>query len=182
MKKSIFLTAIVSLCLLFSNNASAQSEGFNDVKGTNLLNVGIGLGTYGLSGTGGLPILASFEHGFTDKISGGASLGFVTRKWASDWRYTYIIVGARASYHFSELLNISNPKLDVYGGAGLLYRRWTYKYKGEGSSEIDYDSSGGDVDLDLHAGGRYMFNDRFGGFAEVGYGISPLQIGFTMKF
>ena len=92
--------------------------------------------------------------------------------------------GARGSYHFSEVLNISNPKLDVYGGAGLIYRHFTVKYNGEGTEPDDIfaKASSGDITSDLHAGGRYLFNDRIGAFAELGYGISPLQLGLTVKF
>lgn len=180
MKTKLFFATFL-LSIILCKNSVAQSDGFENVKGVNLLNLGIGVGTYGLSGTGGLPLTASFEHGFTDKITGGVSLGYVRRTYLDDWRYTYLIFGARASYHFNELINHSVPNLDIYGGAGLFYRRYKHSYKGDFGDQYG-DSSGGDVDIDIHAGGRYLFNERFGGFAEVGYGISPLQVGFTMKF
>jgi hypothetical protein len=49
---------------------------------------------------------------------------------------------------------------------------------------LDYDinASGGDINFELHAGGRYLFNNSVGAFAELGYGISPLQLGVTLKF
>jgi hypothetical protein len=176
--------AVAFLFLFAQKNAFAQSSkstGFTDVKGVNLLNAGIGLGTYGLYGSGGLPITASFEHGFTDKISAGIGFGFVQRKYYHDWKYTYLMFQVRGSYHFNELLEIDNPKLDVYGGTGLIYRHYKLKYD-EGGTIYDYKSSGGSVTIDLHAGGRYMFNDHLGAYAEVGYGISPLQLGVSFKF
>jgi hypothetical protein len=181
MKMKVWSIAILFVLLFAQNKLSAQDAGFTDVKGVNLLNAGIGLGSYGLYGTGGLPLTASFEHGFTKNISAGINVGFVQRKYWHDWKYTYLIFGARGSYHFNELLNLSNPKLDVYGGAGLIYRHYKFKYTADGTT-TDYKSSGGSVDLDLHAGGRYMFNEHVGAYAEVGYGISPLQIGVAFKF
>lgn len=103
MKKKILLTAVLLFSLLAKNKVLAQDA--LDVKGTNFLNAGIGLGSYGLSGTGGLPITASFEHGFTKNISAGATLGFIQKKYAFDWKYTYLLFGARGSYHLNEALH-----------------------------------------------------------------------------
>jgi hypothetical protein len=181
--KSLSLALV--FCFLFAQSnlfaQSSNSTGFTDVKGVNLLNAGIGLGTYGLYGSGGLPVTASFEHGFTKKISAGIGFGFVQRKYYHDWKYTYLMFQVRGSYHFNELLELDNPKLDVYGGTGLIYRHYKLKYDERGTT-YDYKSSGGSVTIDLHAGGRYMFNDHIGAYAEVGYGISPLQLGVSFKF
>lgn len=184
MKKKILLTT--GLLLLFvSNQLLAQhpeSTGFADVKGMNFINAGVGLGAYGLYGTGGLPLTASFEHGITKNISAGASVGFVQRKYMYDWKYTYFIFGVRGSYHFNEVLKISNPKIDVYGGTGLIYRHYKINYKDDTGYPYDYKTSGSAVDVDLHAGGRYLFNEHVGAYAELGYGISPLQVGLSFKF
>lgn len=185
MKNKFVLAAALLLSSFVSNQVFAQkSSGFEDVKGMNFLNAGIGLGSYGLSGTGGLPITASFEHGFTKNISAGVQLGFIQKSYFDYWKYTYLMFGARGSYHFNEALNISNPKVDVYGGAGLIYRHYSVKYNGEGTEPGDYygKASSGDITIDLHAGGRYLFNDHIGAFAELGYGISPLQLGLSVKF
>ena len=177
MKKiHFFALAFFVAATLLTTAANAQN-----VKGTNYLNAGIGLGTFGLSGTGGLHITASFEHGFTDKISAGGYVGFVQRKFAHDWKYTYFVIGARGSYHFNELLKVENEKLDVYGGASLYYRGYKLKYGDDEISEL-YDTNGGTVGIALHAAARYMFKDNLGAYAELGYGVSPLQLGVTLKF
>lgn len=177
MKKFQLLTAaFLTAATLFAFAVQAQ-----DVKGKNYVNAGIGIGTFGLSGTGGLPVTASFEHGFTDKISGGGFVGIVKRKFLHNYKYSYFVVGARGSYHFSELLNIENKKLDVYGGASLYYRGYKLKFDEEEYNEL-YETSGGTIGLALHAAARYMFNEKVGGYAELGYGISPLQIGVSLKF
>lgn len=187
MKKNLLLTAGLLFALFIQNNLFAQDakEGFQNVKGLNVLNAGIGLGSYGLSGTGGLPITASFEHGFSKNISAGATFGFIQKKFADDWKYTYLLFGARGSYHLNEAFKIANPKLDVYAGAGLFYRRYSFKYTssiGDDHDDFNLKASGGEVDFQLHAGGRYLFNNSLGAFAELGYGISPLQLGLTLKF
>ena len=186
MKKKILLAAGILFSLLSQNNLFAQqSSGFSDVKGVNVLNAGIGIGSYGMSGTGGLPITASFEHGFSKNISAGVNLGLVHKSYADYWKYNYLLIGVRGSYHLGEALKIANPNVDVYAGAGLLYRRFSVKYGGSDSELDDYyggQASSGDMTIDLHAGGRYLFNNHLGAFAEVGYGISPLQLGLTVKF
>jgi hypothetical protein len=187
MKKKVLLTAGLLFSLFATNSLFAQNTngaGFRDVKGVNLLNAGIGLGSYGLSGTGGIPLTASFEHGFTRNISAGATLGFIQKKYAYDWKYTYLLLGARGSYHLNEAFKIENSKVDVYAGLGLLYRRYSFKYTHNDADEPLYDlsSSGGEMDFEIHAGGRYLFNNNLGAFAELGYGISPLQVGLTLKF
>lgn len=187
MKKKIVLTAALLVSLFMQNSLFAQDAagpGFQDVKGTNVLNAGIGLGSYGLSGTGGIPLVASFEHGFSKNISAGATLGFIQKKFASDWKYTYLLIGARGSYHLNEAFKIANPNVDLYAGAGLLYRRFTVKYTHDDADnqEFDLNGSGSDFTVQLHAGARYFFNTKVGAFAELGYGISPLQLGVTLKF
>lgn len=185
MKKAIVLTAGLLLAFFFQNSANAQSNHFSDVKGVNLVNAGIGIGTYGLSGTGGVPLVASFEHGFTKNISAGIETSLVQKSYGAYWKYAYFLVGARGSYHLNEVLNVANPNLDVYGGAGLLYRHFSFKEKGGfGGDEPDYGykASGSDMTIDLHAGARYLFNEHVGGFAELGYGISPLKLGVSLKF
>jgi hypothetical protein len=173
MKKIKLLMMALSATTFISISSEAQIA-----KGQNYLNAGVGLGTFGFSGTGGLPISASFEHGFTDKISAGGTFAFVKRKFIDDYHYTYYVVGARGSYHFNELLKVTNEKVDVYGGASLFYRGYKLNYKGEDN----YKASAGGLDIALHAGARYMFSEKVGGYAELGYGISPLQLGVSLKF
>jgi hypothetical protein len=176
MKKGLLLIVAGLLAV-----AAVQAQKAQDVKGINYVNAGVGLGTYGFYGTGGLPIIASFEHGFTKDISAGINFGFVSRKYYTDWKYTYIIFGVRGSYHFNELLNVDNDKVDLYGGAAINYEHYKLKYNGD-IDEAYYKVSGGEVDVQLHVGARYLFTDHVGAFAELGYGISPLQLGLHLKF
>ena len=176
MKQASIFLAVCTAFILLSPASKAQ-----DVKGTNFVNAGVGLGTFNLLGRGGLPIVISVEHGFHEKISGGLYFGYIQRTFSDYWKYKYVVVGARASYHVNELINLDNPKLDVYGGATLYYRGYKFKYTQQDENDIYSKSSGGNVGIALHAGGRYMFSNNIGAFAEVGYGMSPLQLGLTVR-
>ena len=93
MKKTKWLmTILFSAAILFSVGSKAQ-----DVNGKNFVNAGIGLGTFHLAGTGGLPLTLSIEHGFHEKISGGLYLGYIQKNFATYWKYRYVVIGARAS-------------------------------------------------------------------------------------
>lgn len=169
---------VLSLAAVVFMSADAHAQ---DVKGRTFVNAGIGIGTYGLNGSGGVPFIASVEHGFTDQISAGVVGGFVKTKVRDDFHYSYYLVGAKGSYHFNELLKLNNEQLDVYGGLSLFYIGFKSTYKGfDGTTE--YKATGGGLDFGIHAGARYMLNGKAGFFAELGYGISPLQLGVSFKF
>ena len=174
MKKATTLIMTVFCYCLISFTAKAQ-----DVKGKNFVNAGIGLGTFNLAGTGGLPLNVSVEHGFTDEISAGIYLGYIQKKFGDSWKYRFIVTGVRGSYHVNDLLKVNNDKVDLYGGAMLYYRSFKYKYT-NGEITETMKTSGGDVGIALHVGGRYMFAENIGAFAELGYGVSPLQLGLTL--
>lgn len=178
MKKRLFtIAAVVLATVIAATSAQAQN-----VSGKNFVNAGVGIGTFGFSGTGGLPVTVSVEHGFTDKISGGIYLGMIQRKYYDDFKYNYKVIGVRASYHFNELLQIDQPKLDVYGGASLYYRGYTLKYDLADDMGGKQKITSSTVGIALHAAARYMFSKNIGGYAEVGYGVSPLQLGLTAVF
>lgn len=143
-------------------------------KGDKLLNVGIGLG-----GGFGTPIGLSYEHGFSDKISGGAYVAYASETVPmgfGDFKYTYILTAARASYHF----DFGVEKLDPYLGAILGYNIASVKWSG-GTLPAGTDSGSG-VIYGGHAGARYLFSEKIGVFAEAGYGIGTLNVGLTFKF
>ncbi len=141
-------------------------------KGDNLLNAGIGLG-----GGFGTPIGLSFEHGFSDKISAGAYAAYASKTVPTgfgDFKYTYILTAARASYHFD--FGVEN--LDPYLGAILGYNIASAKWTGGGAMPA---SSAGGVIYGGHAGARYFFSEKIGLFAEAGYGVGSLNVGLTFK-
>lgn len=178
--KQIQLIAMALIILALGGNAKAQSF----EKGTNALNIGIGVGgNYGYwDGGSALPqFSASFERGVWDipgpgVISIGGYLGhkaYKYRAYGNDWSWSYTTIGARAAYHYT---GIDNEKLDVYGGALIgyvLYRADGYTYGGGGGAAGAF------------AGGRYMFSPNFGVYAELAggnYNLAILNGGITLKF
>jgi hypothetical protein len=155
----------------------------------NNLNIGIGLGsTFIASGLDASlpPLSISYEHAFGEKISAGGFLGYAgASKEATaiggtwKWKYSYILVGARAAYHF----NFKVPKLDPYAGLMAGYnvgRVSTEKPTGYTGPDIAGAKAGGAV-IGGYLGARYMLADRVGAFAELGYGIAYLTLGVTLK-
>lgn len=176
-------TILILLALFIASGAYAQPF----QKGTTAANVGIGLGT-ALGGLGKArpAISASVDHGVWDiggpgVISLGGYIGNTGYKYTdlgytAKWNYT--IVGVRGAYHYIGFSNV--PKLDVYGGAMLGYNIARY------SSDVDDDylatSYGSGIGLSGFLGGRWFFSEKLGVYAELGYGVSVLAAGATLKF
>lgn len=171
--KKVYLIVLISM---FGSIASqAQYK-----KGDFLLNLGIGLGYYY---AGGVPLMASGEYAFTDKLTIGPYLGYTSWNYgyfSYKYRYTFIDFGVRGSYHFSELFEITNKDLDIYGGAFLGYMASSFS-SDFGTSGYN-DSYAGGVRAGIHAGVRYFFKPKFAGYGELGYGLAPLSLGITFKF
>ncbi len=175
MKKALTLAALTALLAFVGTNKTFAQAYQN---GSNHLNVGLGVGTYG----GGLGLIASFEHGFTDAISGGVILGYSSANEGYitySYGYRIFTIGARASYHFTELLNINNDKLDLYAGAGLAYRNYSYK---DNNYFAGYNPRASTVTPIVHVGVRYFFKENIGVWAEGGYSVAALQGGIVFKF
>lgn len=174
MKKSLKFLCVIAL-VFSASFASAQAR---YDKGDVLLNAGIGLGYYF---AGGVPLLASVEFAVSDVITVGPYLGYTSYNYGfsgSRWRYTFLDIGARASYHFSELFEIRNEKVDIYGGAFLGFV--VSSYSGDNFSGYNDPYAGG-VRLGIHAGARYFFSEKVAGYGELGYGLAPLSLGLTFK-
>lgn len=168
-----FLCVVV---MVFSATFASAQARYD--KGDFLLNAGIGLGYYY---AGGVPLLVSGEWAVSDVITVGPYLGYTSYNYnwfGGKWRYTFLDIGVRGSYHFSELFEIRNEKVDVYGGAFLGFLVSSFS----GDDNFGYnDPYGGGVRLGIHAGARYFFSEKVAGYGELGYGIAPLAIGFTFK-
>ena len=174
--KNLLKILCVAAMVFSATFASGQAR---YAKGDALLNVGLGLGYYYASG---VPLLASAEFAVTDVISVGPYLGFTshTRRWGTgtDWRYTFFDIGVRGSYHFSELFEIRNEQVDVYGGLFLGYL--ISNYSGDPIFGT-YDPYPDVFRLGLHVGARYFFSEKVAGYGELGYGVAPLALGVTFK-
>ncbi len=169
MKKTIstFVLGLIVLGVMQTANAQYQ-------KGDKLVNLGVGLGTYG---AGGLGFGGSFEYGIHDAISVGAIAGYSGTSYYGS-SFSVITIGARGSYHFNELLKLGNDKIDLYAGAGLAYRKVSW----DALSGVLGNNYGGGVFPLIHLGGKYYFSNNLAGYVELGSGFGTAQVGVAFKF
>lgn len=197
MKKLLLFIFTFTLCV---NEAQAQEFS----QGDNYLQLGYGFGFgygrllnayqgydgYKFSGFG--PVGLSLERALTDNIGIGASLSFSTYgatwiqngvgdSYAYSYRWNTLAILARGAYHFS----VNNDKIDPYIGVGLGFIRYGYNYT---SNDPNFNETNNNISLgsplgyQILGGIRYMFTDKIGGFAEVGYGLAVGNVGLTVKF
>lgn len=173
--KKILKFLCVAVMVFSATLASGQAR---YDKGDVLLNAGIGLGYYY---AGGVPLQLSAEFAVNDVFSVGPYFGYTSYSYnygfGGKWKYTFIDIGVRGSYHFSELFEINNEKVDIYGGAFLGYLISSYS----GDNGVYDDPYGSSLRLGIHAGARYFFSEKVAGYGELGYGIAPLSLGLTFK-
>ena len=174
MKKLLTIT-VASLVFFLATPFSGFSQVYQ--KGDKLLNAGIGLGTYGY---GGLGFGGSLEFGVTDAISVGPLVGYSSTSEGylglGNYKFSTLTIGARGSYHLSDLLKINSDKIDLYAGLGLGYHNFHSNYSGYSGSY------GSGITFLAHLGGRYYLSDNIGIFAELGSGFSTLHAGVAFKF
>ena len=171
MKKVTLTLLIIST---FCTISFAQTGAFRN--GDNLLNVGMGLNSYY---SGGMPVGGSFEFGVTEDISVGVSLDYLAYREAGVSKLNAFYLGARGSYHFNNLLEIKNQKVDLYGGLGSGYLRTSKK--GDGNWRVETTTTG--AYYEIFMGGKYYFNKSIGGFVELGAaGSTNARIGLAFKF
>lgn len=172
MKKAIFLFFAM---MAIGSLSFAQNGAFNN--GDKLLNIGVGVNSYY---SGGIPVGASFEVGVTDAISVGGGVDFLSSNYGGGNKFTAIYLGARANYHFNEVLNITSDKVDVYGGLSLGYRSFTWK--DNYNNDLLGKSYGSGVYLGALVGGKYYFTENVGAFLELGaIGSTNARIGVAFK-
>ena len=123
---------LVIAFILATTNGYAQAF----QKGNKLLNLGLGLNSYY---SGGIPFGASFEVGINDDLSVGANVDYLSTS-NYGYRFTALYFGGRGSYHFNKVLNIKDEKLDLYAGAGLGYRSFSWEDSYYGTSIDSYGS------------------------------------------
>ncbi len=182
MTKVFYTFAILGCLALQQNNAQAQAF----QKGNKLVNAGLGLGAYNINilasfiaekasaSHSAIGLGASFEVGITDQISVGGLVGYSRN---SSLQTNFIHIGARGSYHLSDVIKLQSEKIDVYAGAGIGFRIMSSNLlKG---SDFDGLSK---VFIPIHVGGRYYFTDNIAAFSELGTGFSIFQGGITYKF
>jgi hypothetical protein len=187
MKKLLLSLLVVVFAL---TQLHAQESTFK--KGDKVVNLGIGLGSTLYTGTGykmGIPpISASLEIGIVNLLNDKASigvggyLGYSSHKYSysaytytDSWTYSNFIIGARGAFHYALL-----DKLDTYAGLILGFNIASSKWTGTGT-QTTHASSGGLVSSEF-IGARYFISNNFAVMAELGYGITYLNLGVALKF
>ena len=186
------LLASVVIVFISHTSFSQKSEVFE--KGTNVINVGFGLGDV-YWGTGysnsGFPISfnASYEHGVTEKlgigyIGVGGELSYSSATYKSGpykWTNAGVLIAGRASYHFA-LDGAIGEKLDPYAGVLLGYVITSSSNNAPSGYNYSY-SKASAIGTGAFAGAHYYFTPNFGVYAELGFNItSVLNTGLTFKF
>lgn len=170
-QKQLFKLSLIVL-LFISLVSQAQGQAFQEKD--LVLHGGVGLGStfsLGLLGGFALPVGVGAEYGVASLEKGvigvGGEFGYVGYN-----NFSISLFGARGSYHFAELLELEEDKLDLYGGVGLYYRSFNF----QGTS---FFNSG--LVLSFHAGGRYYFTENFGAYGELGNNWAWLNLGVVYK-
>jgi len=181
MKKFLFRKILVVFLTLvgFSWGASAQTDAFN--KGDMIINAGVGIGryiSYPLFSNKILPISGSFEYSVTDLFDGKGGIGIggyvaytsFGDKEGLNVTVSDLIIGPRGIFHYQFIEN-----LDTYAG-------FMVGYDVKSFPKSNYNLPGSELYTTFFIGARLYITKNIGVFGELGYGVSPLQLGLCYKF
>ena len=164
------------LALMHSITSNAQDDIIK--KGSLTLNPGIGIGSawsnYG-NKVNVPPLSVSLDIGVAPDITIGPYVAYSSTTepdaFYGDFTYTHLLIGAKGAYHF----NISD-KFTGHAGGILGYHVISV-------SNSSAAAKASTVLYDFLIGATYHFTSKMGVFAELGYGITYLNIGasFSIK-
>ncbi len=165
MKKYVVLFLLAVMMVGFTQVSKAQNfkEGGID------LNLGLGTTT----SIGFIPVYFGGNYMIKDFLSAGAEVQFRLDNYnygysgiSYDYHRTGFALITRGDYHFNDLLKLPE-EFDVYAGVDLGFAI----YGDFKSNDFDYewnDTNNFYFVFGPHAGGRWMFADKFGLNAEFG--------------
>ncbi len=175
MKKLMILLLVM---MIAGSTVSKAQDAFrhSDI----LLNIGVGLNSYY---DGGTPVGASLEFGIAENFSLGGSFDYLSRTYDYGTygnRFSALYLGARGSYHFNRLFQLTTNKVDLYAGAALGYRSFSWRDAYTGN-DLGHDYNSG-LYLGIYGGGKYYFAPKVSGFLELGaVGSTNAKIGIGFK-
>jgi len=189
MKKSVKIAILGMILALYLPIAAMNAQVFD--QGDVVVSFGLGLGAnYYVGGTFYKttvpPLFISGDYCLREDLGPGnlgvgAYLGYSAYKYDYygdwGWKYNTLIMAARGTYHFTDLVD----KLDLYGGVALGAEIVSNKAFGDYPG-YGYSVNNSGVAYEMFAGARYYFTDNLGAMAELGYGIAWLKIGLSLKF
>ena len=196
---------LVACFLSFMSIATAYAEHFAFKIGENRASFGVGLGwTHSVrnySGTFNFPaasalversILPFRDFGF---LSVGAQFGFhhghrnhdatvALPSFRESWTTFYFV--PRLALYFHEVFHPDDfpENIDLFVGVGLGFRHLSQRF----TNDITPEGAARDMNTGflfgyhLFIGGRYYFRENMAVFAEIGYGLSFLNVGITVRY
>jgi len=197
---------LVACFLSFMSIATAYAEHFAFKIGENRASFGVGLGwshgIRGYSGTFNFPaasalversILPFRDFGF---LSVGAQFGFhhgrrnhtgtaILPDFRESWTTFYFV--PRLALYFHEVFHPDDfpENIDLFVGVGLGFRHVTQRFTNEVTAQQanrDDMRTGFLLGYHFFAGGRYYFRENMAVFAEIGWGLSFLNVGITIRY
>jgi hypothetical protein len=180
------LKSIIAAATLFIASLQLNAQTFES--GGKYVHAGIGFGSgyiYTGSRIGVPPLHVSYEQGINNRFGVGGLLGFTSSRYESmlindkySWRFTYLVLGARGAYHFTEI-----DQADIYAGAMLGYNIASSRFESSNAglnSSVTNPKIGGLV-YGAYVGARYDLNNNLTLFGELGYSIAYLNLGVCFK-
>jgi hypothetical protein len=203
MKKNLLkLIIVLSFGFIFLNGQTANAQSYKE--GDNLIHVGIGFpslysesvsGLTGATTSGIPPVYGSFEHGINEHWSVGGYLAYTSQSvrfpatfvdpntyaittGTQGWDLSIFVIGVTGDYHFA-----TGDAFDPYVGAMVGYGIVSNNgYSSDPNNPYTGFGSVAARAFFIHIGANYYFTDSFGIHAELGYGLSLVNIGASLKF
>ncbi|MGC9472525.1 MAG: hypothetical protein ACP5D1_13415 [Bacteroidales bacterium] len=184
MKKSF---AILFIIILSMAKGIAQEPVFNKNDKVAQFNIGMGSALYtGMNYKTSVPPLSLFlEYGIADELIGkgsagaGPFVGYAAYKWDLvdfGWKYSNMILGAKGNFHYPLIFD-----LDTYTGVIMGYNITSVKEFGSVLPGYEAEAAAGGFVWSWFVGARYEVMENFSLSAELGYGISFLNVGLAWE-
>ncbi|MCL2128199.1 MAG: hypothetical protein FWH38_08090 [Treponema sp.] len=188
MKKLVIVLALAAV--LATGTAFADFDILSypgSLEGGNLLiDIGLGLNSYGLLYGGSLkipPAILTVNYclpvSVPISVGGFFSLSQYGSEWSGGYKYrrTYFIIGAQADWHWG----FDMTWLDLYTGLSTGYCGTVYNYDGPDNAHKTDFASRGYLDYGFHGGAHFYFSKNIGVVVEAGY-PTWLKVGLALKF
>lgn len=167
----------------YQKSYESRNNGTFD-KSTSLVSFGLGVPSFYSGSYNASPAFyGKYEHGFMrDEVGLGGyiSTGFGSYKYSTyKDKFSAFSIAVLGYYHFNKLIPIE--KMDVYAGAGLGFRRFSYQV--DNGSVVYRDYTDSDVLFTVKVGIRYYVVKNFAVYAESGWDdMSSVNFGGTFRF
>jgi hypothetical protein len=206
--KHVKIFAVAAIATVLSTTVFAQGGEAAFNKGSKTLGFALGIGVDRYSNPYGndfarLPaLMLIYDQGFFEDVGPGTiGIGGVVGFKSSHYDYDYyyydnnfnyrharyrnsyadLILAVRGTYHLT-ILKDKNNKFDPYAGITIGVGIGSHSYNNPHYADDIYDYAPVYPVAGAFIGAKYNLTPRFGFFAEAGYDISLVRIGFNINF